>query len=549
MVVVARMRIIFRFLKPCIILFCGLTVVAQAQADRYAEVIPILDRSVRALVLVEGKLTTDSNETIRIIPNFGKNKAFGDYLYNGKVYRKLSPYERNQFDAMPKIKLDRGKLYFDGIEIKTTPKKVLWIKSARYWNGGVIIFGLASKGTRFGKLGVGFINLQSYECSFMLFSAKGSTSGTSPEFLVPVTINPSNEDLLFDVDIPKKISMNSRFDCTIKLTNVSEKDILLPDDLYDGLGINRVTIQREDGPPDGPLSVFSMLSDRGFFSAQAAEGTPPSNKHPGGPLPDVSRWDFFFTARFPEGYPLNKKSPDLAEKPGSTYSPLRPSETRSTTVTFDPKLLFLRHRERMRTAVFFWEGFLVPGDRDKLSRFACKKTMEVDDSPPFVINIKAEHAGLAFDVRVPNEGNSGDIFDVVVTLTNVSDKPVLVPDSLLTGLRIIDLENITERKRGFIEHYATDIKNEFILRHCYPKLLVAPKTKSTPLMPYETRESILTNYPENPLFFFYSKGDHRLLFTWDDCLDPDDQSTRTQFAIEKQVTHVRPRNGWPRQPQ
>ena len=163
-------------------------------------------------------LNSDNTFSIRSrIPNIGsvlKEIEFSsNYLYEGKSYRKLSNTEVSQFDAMPrlsqKLSPNGGSwyLYYDGVAVETNRAIKKKLLCAYFWNGGVIIM--------FGDIGgdgwsrrVAFLDIESHTCIVRPSKWKGGYS--LPEFLVPVAINESNADLVFDVSIPQKhLSTNS----------------------------------------------------------------------------------------------------------------------------------------------------------------------------------------------------------------------------------------------------------------------------------------------------------------------------------------------------
>jgi hypothetical protein len=338
------MRNAFRLLKLSAIFFCGFGVLAQTQVGRFDEIIPISHYPLQTYYKIFDKLSTYKGD-LRI------GKTFGDYFFLGNIYRKLSPYERLQLDAMTKIRVEHGKLYFDGIEINTNEKNVVRIDSAYYWKGGILVGGEVILGGRksHNSQEDAFINLQTNECHFTRPNNKLGGGNSAKDFLVGVTINTQNKFLLFEVNMPEKVSKDERIEYSIKLTNVSKNAVLLPDDLYEGLGISRICD-----------SMTECLD-----------------------ASDAASLDLSETRFWRDGYSRFEKLPDLTEKPERPYSLLKPSETRSAKVTLKRELLPSSHKLQI---LFFWDGLLNPSDRNEITRFACQKIIEVNSNIPFAIN-------------------------------------------------------------------------------------------------------------------------------------------------------------------
>jgi hypothetical protein len=464
---VAMMTKLFCLLKQIAILFCGLAMFAQNHASAYEEIVPFYNYGLMMLYLENGRFRTDY-ETFRWKPDAQELRDWSynykNYLYNGRIYRKLSPHESKQFDAMPKTRAAGGKLYFDGKEIKTNAK-VKYVYCAHYWNEGVIVVAETSlpKFYEEAREQIGFLDLQTGECNFVIPSAKSNE--LFPDFMVPVTIDTGNKDLRLDVAMPKTFSVHDRVECVISITNVSGKAILVPENLYDGLGI------------------------------------------------------------------CLYKIPDLSEKPWNRRVPLEPSETRTSAVMLEAQSICSVPGKRKFT--FYWDGLLNPGSSSEISRFVCEeKTVELTGHE--LATIDGSNKGLVFDVKAPLAVTVLDEFDCIVSLKNVSGKPILVPDNLLSWLRVSSYYRIKKQK--------IDASSDGPL-HRYPKLFIEPR-KYTMLMPSETRESVLTLKAMDFIYFRFGPPyakQRGLVFTFDTFLDPENPSELTRFTAERLMTFTLPR--------
>jgi hypothetical protein len=448
--------------KLGILFFCGFSMFAQnhippsaqGQAAAYEGMIATYGSLRIKELCLDGKRVYLGDQEIE------RDELFRTYFFKSKTYKVLSQHECRQFDAMDKIKVKRGKLYYDGREIKTNAK-VIRVTHAWHWKGGILVAADTSLPSFFSFVipaQVGFIDLQTNSCDFVIFRFGFRIS---PVFIVPVKINESNKDLQLSVKIPKKISLDERFECAISLKNVSNKTLLVPENLWDGLGIR----------------------DR-----------------------------------------LHKKVPEMAKKAENRHMPLKPSETHTTTVTLEPRSLFLRFSFEQwpykSDVSFFWDGFLNPDDPSEMSRFVSEETVvEVTNVPPFAID--TANSDLLFDVKMPKKFSmhGGEDYIFIVRLTNISGKSIMIPDSLLHGLRITLISP----------------KQRVLRYHEYPNVLVEPQSKLTPLMPSETRETVLSMPPTT--FFGYHQP-NLLEFTLDLFLDPGDRSKLTRFTVEKRAKVV-----------
>jgi hypothetical protein len=352
-------------IKLCAVFMFALNMFAQATSVAVSEdKIPVYDRygsPEGVLFLKNDKFMPIDLEKVKLqfASDDKTDKYFLKYVYEGRDYRKLSESEMKQFDAMPKIEIRRGNLYYGDKKIKTNVPRIKEVLAAYYWHGGIIV-ALHSTKKRFftnwpymPNNEIGFINLQTNKCkiSANYFSVY---KDAIPSFIVPATININNKDLVFDVKVPEKLSINKKnisvrenkftveatgkiithreitanekLDCVVTLTNKSNKPLLIPDSLFDDLGIFRNKIS-------------------------------------------YPAWPSTFFIKYPE-YVKSK----------STL--LMPSETRSTVASFDVALTSTgdtAHFNKPIRFVFYWDGFLNGEDRGEITRFACEKWVEVHE--------------------------------------------------------------------------------------------------------------------------------------------------------------------------
>jgi len=420
-------------------------------------------------------------------------KEFGcsTYTYKGRDYRKLMPHEVKQFDAMSKVKVRFGQLFFNGKRVKTN---VLWVKdvyAAYYWNGGVIVVARTSQALqayfRFFEASeeVGFFNLQTNECKFTIPMLYYFPDQYMPDFIVPVTINTTNSDLAFDIRMPDKFDINEdeKFFCAISLTNKSDKPIVLPNLIFDGLGITRCTHYESTG---------------GLSSS----------------------------------WPI--KLPDVPIKPGTRVSPLEPGGVREYLISYDVKFFF-NSNDRYRV-IFYWDAFLNPDDKNEMSRFMCEKWIDVTE----YVN-----TNLVFDVVIPERISFGEIPDITILLTNVTDKPILVPGSFLRG-RVNVYSKAWYKLKSYSYPEALDVIPEE-----YRDIREPSSYEPVLLMPFETRRIPAVLVPGDkrqekmrPKIQPFPKAPcrYRMEFTWRGLLNPNNLKEESFFRIKKyiEVTNIGP---------
>jgi len=403
-----------------------------------------------------------------------KHDLFIRYVFEGRDYRKLSRSEAARFDATPKVEARHGCLRFNGRRIRTNLLWVTKVDAAFHWKGGVAVVAKAPKGWPFlpgrseGK--IGFIDIKTNRCRFAGFNWEQGDWPVSLDFLVPVTINAANGDLVLEVSIPERVSIFEKFDLVFSLTNRSDRAVALPDSLADGLGIVR--------------------TDRMPIVSEGARG-----RHGFG------------------GFrPYPKKHPENLDDPGHTCSSLAPFQERGSAFPLDAREMF--YRPGRYRVVFYWDGFLDPGDKESMSRFLCEKWVDV--TAP---TIDTSNKDLALDVSMPRRVSARGFFDIAISLTNVSDRTVPVPDSLVDGLGVV----LMYQGRESFGEDATERQ----IRAKRPVFRIPHHRVCSPLGPKERRESVASFDAKR---FFRWPGSYRAVIYWDGLLDPNDKEKATRFA-------------------
>jgi hypothetical protein len=399
-----------------------------------------------------------------------KDRFFLKYTYDGRDYRKLSRSETARFDAMQSIDIKRGGLYFGGRRVRTNVLWVTKVHSAYHWNGGVIVVARTSRSRWHysGENDIGFIDPKANRCSFTTFFGPYPPMET-PYFLVPVTIDTESRCLALDVAFPEKCYTNEMFDVAASLTNVSGRPIMVPDSLFEGIGLR--------------------------------------------------------------AYGVHRKTPDYLDDREVKSSLLMPFEKREFVIPFDKTMVFTLPN---RYSVFFyWDGFLEPGARDVMSRFFCERRVEVTEPA-----IDTSSGDLLLEVTTPESVPRDGKFDVALSLTNASDRTILVPDSLGDGLGVVRIQEWVRDNKGRL--FASTSKrrmqkfkklgNEVVYKpeqKKYPVLQVPYRGCCSPMLPNEKREAVVSFGAK--YFFFLSPGS-RVEFHWDGLLDPDDRGSVSRFA-------------------
>ena len=447
------------------------------------------------------------------------NRAFVRYVFDGREYRKLSAPEVAQYDAMPNVEVRRGRLYYGGKRIRTNSLWVFRSKAAYHWNGGVALVANTSK-RRMSPLGIflgcenetGFIDLATGRCRFRADVYKESGQ-LEPSILVPVTVDMDNKDLALDVAAPEKVYLNEVFDLAFTLTNRSGRTVSLPDTLAEGLGI-------VGGGSRLGLTEYATVLDwnwRGSFL----------NRSDPDPVKDF-HWVRNYYTPFPYKSPEQDASRPLSD-------PLGPGESRGGAVTIGDgdKRLFFKLGPRWRV-VCYWDGFLDPGDRGRMSRFLCERWVDVLEPA-----IDTSRKDLAMEVAVPERVPWSGKFDVRLSLANVSDRPVLVPDNIADGLGVVHVsylqrarpgEDVWGRKRKpWHKNFHGEVEEQ---KHPtkHPKLRIPYRDHCSPLLPGERREAVVS-LRSGSVF----SGPSCLEFYWDGLLDPDDRGHVSRFSTGKTV--------------
>jgi hypothetical protein len=404
-----------------------------------------------------------------------------NFVYEGRDYRKLSKAAAARYDAMDRVGVRRGGLYLDGKRVRTNVLWVAEVLAAYTWNGGVIVSARTSRWHPKGGVDIGFIGQRANRCRFSkLMGGNFERAAKAPSFLVPVTMDAGGRDLALDVAFPEVCYANEAFDVTVSLTNASDRPIMVPDSLFEGLGLSHLNFHW---------------------------------KYPG---PDAQ----------------------------ARCSPLLPSEKRETVVPFGrivahPWDEFNAFRTAgRRDLYFYWDGFLEPGDVERMSRFFCEKRVDVVGRA-----VDASRRDLLLEVAAPEKVPRGGRFDVALALTNVSDVTVLVPDSLGDGLGAVWSHEYVRAPDGRREVAGTrrgrklkKAGNEvgYECSHTNHPVFRSPyRASCSPLGPGERREgraSVGVSWPGRR---------HRVEFHWDWLPDPDDGGRVARFSAGEKWIEVR----------
>jgi len=400
------------------------------------------------------------------------------YNYGNVTYRILSGAEKARMDAMGKVEVKRGRLYFDGRKIRTNAWWVTRVYAAYHWNGGVVLAANTSKGatTLYSFFGytylneIGFLDLKSDRCEFtpaMLLA----TGMVVPDFMEPVRIETDHEGIALDVALPDKVFLGEEIDLAFSLTNRSGVAIPVPDPLAGGFKMKWAQLYRdqssgEDVPRGGLCVDFGDLAD-----------------------------------------------------PRAPSSPLAPNERRASTVPLNVRKAFYLNdagavldtptRLGSYTVFFQWYGFLDPSDKRKMSRATCERRMELAEP-----TIDKSNGALRLDVTIPKSVQIHGDIEVTVGLTNVSDRTVQVPDDPSDGLGVVWM------------------RDDPVLRSHqkkYPVLLDPRRNPRSPLRPGERREGKAT------FSGFHWSGPYCLEFYWDIMLNPDDRGLVSRFSLGKPI--------------
>jgi hypothetical protein len=207
------------------------------------------------------------------------------------------------------------------------------------------------------------------------------------------------------------------------------------------------------------------------------------------------------------------------------------------------------HRSGSYRVTFHWDGFLDPYDRGRMSRFLCERRVEVAEPA-----IDASNGDLVLEVDAPGtvsiEGSRapGSV-EVRVSLTNVSDRAVLVPDSLEDGFgaelkaewfRSPDGRNLsylTERERQKLIDAGCEAVYlpSWDWHKKHPVAQVPYRASCSPLGPGERREAVFS------LFKLHLPHRFVLECHWDWLPDPDARGSVARFAAKERPVEV---TGW-----
>jgi len=422
----------------------------------------------------------------------------GSYLiYDGVTHRMLSGAEKARMDAMGRVEVKRGRLYFDGRKIRTNAWWVTRVYAAYHWNGGVVLAANTSKGERtlYRFLGhiyqneIGFLDLKHGRCRFTPVMLRHGyyehMKMLTPDFMEPVRFNNDHKGIALDVALPGKVFLGEEIDLAVSLTNRSGEVVQVPDSLAGGLRMRSAKMLRD---PSSGEDTF--------------------NKN--GP------WE---------------KLGDLAD-PEAPSSPLAPNERRVSLVPLNVRKAlslhsgYITHNNSVLDSqlgslgvIFQWDGFLDPSDRRRMSQITCERQMEVVEP---TIDTSDGRLRLDVDVAVTESATSlegiedkGDI-EITVGLTNVSDRAVLAPDNIGSGLGVVSFDDRQPVFRSYQEKY--------------PVLLDPRRGRCSPLEPGERREGKTTFRG-----FLWPSPSSRIEIYWDGLLDPDDREHVSRFSLDKPI--------------
>jgi len=457
-----------------------------------------------------------------------------NYTFNGRDYRRLSKRELARLDAMSNVKVRRGRLYFDGKKIKINAWWVSEVHSAHYWNGGVVLTAETTFGVTLPEYmdEAGFIDLQTGTCRLSKISTYAyDRSSSSPlDFLTPVTMDTSNKDLTLDVTIPESTYLFEKTNMTVAITNVSDRPLLVPDSLAEGLGM--VLLQHLAKPSEYAKKLYGENIE-----------------------------------------PSPKKWPECPDVPDFTYSPLLPGERREEAIPIDVARMFFRTGRHH--VAFYWDALLDSSDRGHVTRIMCEKQLEIAEAPP----VDTSSKDLVLDVRAPatvslegrepfndpyflasrsTRGLEYDVFHasgtfkVKVAITNVSGRTILVPDDLGDGLGVVQMYPEFRLPGGKVVRIGLGRpflrKDQIRLLSSgadifykpsssmgkYPAIRCPYVAHCSPLAPGATRETTVLLDPLR-LAFWNPADRYHMTFVWDGLLDPDDRGHVSRFSTGKTV--------------
>jgi len=487
----------FRAILLCLIALTGQTMPAQENAAP-EERVAIFDGSypTRLIYLENGRPKTDHKKVQT------KNWHL-EYTYNGRDYRMMSRSEVVSFDAMPKVEVRRHRLYFDGREIKTNAWRVYEIRSAHYWNGGVLLTASTSKGISFPesyRTEIGFLDPNTCMCRF----TPVSTYIVRPEFITPVTIDTSREDIVLDVVMPDRVYRHEAFDLTVSVTNNSGGPVRVPLPLADGLGVGLASKKDVTKPPEHITRLYGEdILPRG--------GTPD-------PAPVT----------------------------------LAPRENVTATIHTGVSALTTDSPHSRFRLAFQWDALLDPNDRERMTRLACERWLDVIESPlvdttsrDLALEVSAP-AGVSFSEnyeylkrwRSQHTGQHGMVhaegaFKVKVAITNVSNRIILVPDDLGDGLGVVRLRPAYRDERRIKATSVGGLYEPSLVRR--PAVRFPYAASCSPLAPGVTREMMVRFDPNRTFWWMSIDERYPLTFVWDGLLDPDDREHVSRFSTGKTV--------------
>jgi hypothetical protein len=477
-------------------LLLGASPAPAKEAPRKPEERLVVYREGALATLVNGKFKLTEATWLWLVRMY-----LGDFnlyrRYNrGITYRCLSEPEKARMDAMGKVDVRRGALYFDGRRIRTNAWRVYRVNAAYYWNGGVVVAANTTKGwynlsSLFGypaENEIGFINLRTGRCKFTLVWINIGV-GVLPEFVEPVRVDGARRDLELDVEIPERVFLGERLDLKVSLANRSGGAVQVPDSLAGGLGMMRSRTDRD--PSDGFWEKLSYAAD-----------------------------------------------------PEAPSSPLGPGERRESAAPLVVREAFFvndEHRPGSHRLTFHWDGFLDPSDRGRMSRLFCERLVEVAEPA-----VDTTNGDLALEIVAAEWVASPRRVKVTFALTNVSGRTIMVPDSLGDGLGVERVDTFVSVPRSHGGHRpgrledGVEVTRRETVKHAE---LGAPCL--SPLGPGERREASVTfgSISFGSLTLYVNQLRLDLLCHWDCLMDPDDRGSVTRFVADGGLVEVK---GWRR---
>ena len=137
--------------------------------------------------------------------------------------------------------------------------------------------------------------------------------------------------------------------------------------------------------------------------------------------------------------------------------------------------------------------------------------------------VNSSNKNFVFDVQVPETVSMGEKFEATISLTNVSDRPLPVPEYLFSGMGIFFCV--------FTSKPGADDAEKFFAGN-YQKNPLALENRASLLGPSQSRSRV---HSYVTAWFLKTPGRHRLRFVWNGFLDEGDPKTMSRFECIKWV--------------